>query len=90
MYIQSPSSNLMFKVTLATRSSRLPMDKPLPSSRRPAFNKNSLLSPMTFPEHTSSMLRRTPHVLSVLRQPRTQNLLTSLVSHLSSSLIRLV
>ena len=66
------------------------MDRSLPSSRIPAFNRNLLLFPTISPQPTSSTLRTTARGPSLPRQSRTPNLLTSLVSHLWSNLIRLV
>lgn len=87
-YIQFPTSNLTLRATLATRRSPLSTARLLPSSRSPAFNRNSLSFPMTFLERTSSTSRTTAREPSLPRQPRTPNLLTSLVSRLSSSLIQ--
>ena len=88
MYNQIPTSNLRFKTTPVTRPSLPPMDRPLPSSCRLGFNKNSLLFPMTSLEPTLSTLKTIAPERSLPRQSKTQNLLTWLASHLSFSSIQ--
>ena len=89
MYNQSPTSNLMFRATPATRPSPPCMDRLLPSSTRPASRKNLLSFPMTSPQPMSLTWKTTALGPSLPRLSRTPSLLTSLASHPLSSSIQL-
>ena len=88
MYNQIPTSNLRFKTTPVTSPSPLPTDRPLPSSCRLGFNKNSLSFLMTSLEPTSSMLKAIAPEHFLPPRSKTQSPLMSLASRLSFSSIQ--